>query len=150
MLTRLTCLCADIFSMQSTEKTLFVRRECLASVGSFILLLIHCLAHITTGDFNQDSNPRFLGLFYEVVMTYTELLFLCDSDIIPQDNKSFVILGSVGAPLMAWLTGKRLLFLAKLPVIAYGRMHALLELQTSSENISAAETVPMHEAHQHY
>ncbi|KAM7337607.1 hypothetical protein ACRRTK_003726 [Alexandromys fortis] len=75
------------FFYQSTENTLFVQRECLASVGSFVLLLIHCLAHITTGDFNQDSNPRFLGLFYEVVITYTELLFLCDSDIIPQDNK---------------------------------------------------------------
>lgn len=47
MLTRLTCLCVDIFSMQSTENTLFVQRECLASVGSFVLLLIHCLAHIT-------------------------------------------------------------------------------------------------------
>lgn len=99
MLTRLTCLCADIFSMQSTENTLFVRRECLASVGSFVLLLIHCLAHITTGDFNQDSNPRFLGLFYEVLMTYTELLFLCDSDIIPQDNKSFVICGVYWSPI---------------------------------------------------
>ncbi|KAK7810817.1 hypothetical protein U0070_019982, partial [Myodes glareolus] len=59
----------------STEKTLFVRRECLASVGSFILLLIHCLAHITTGDFNQDSNPRFLGLFYEGLKAYFKEAF---------------------------------------------------------------------------
>nr|XP_048273263.1 uncharacterized protein LOC125388932 isoform X3 [Myodes glareolus] len=63
------------FFYQSTEKTLFVRRECLASVGSFILLLIHCLAHITTGDFNQDSNPRFLGLFYEGLKAYFKEAF---------------------------------------------------------------------------
>ncbi|KAL6071552.1 hypothetical protein STEG23_024523 [Scotinomys teguina] len=63
------------FFYQSTENTLFVGRECLASVGSFVLLLVHCLAHITTGDFNQDSNPRFLGLFYEGLEAYFKEAF---------------------------------------------------------------------------
>jgi hypothetical protein len=84
---KLTCLYLGIFLTQSTESTLFVEKECLASVGSFVLLLIHCLAHIATGDFNQDSNPRFLELFYKVLMTYTEIFFLCDLVIIPQNNK---------------------------------------------------------------
>lgn len=129
-------VCAGgIFPTQSSENTLFVGRECLASVGSFTLLLIHCLAHLTTGDFNQDSNPRFLGSFYEVVMIYTELLFLCDSDVISQDIKCCKlcnIWGLLEPPLVTWLTGKRL-FLVRLPVIAYGRMQALQEMQASSE-----------------
>ncbi|XP_042138072.2 uncharacterized protein LOC121831164 [Peromyscus maniculatus bairdii] len=63
------------FFYQSSENTLFVGRECLASVGSFTLLLIHCLAHLTTGDFNQDSNPRFLGSFYEGLKAYFKEAF---------------------------------------------------------------------------
>lgn len=55
---RLTSLCLGIFSTQSAENTLFVRRECLASVGSFVLLLIHCLAHIAVDDLQQDSKPH--------------------------------------------------------------------------------------------
>ncbi|KAM7087383.1 uncharacterized protein WM277_027872 [Molossus nigricans] len=49
------------FFYQSAENILFVGRECLASVGSFVLLLIHCLAHITA----QDSNPAFLRSLYK-------------------------------------------------------------------------------------
>ncbi|XP_027271382.2 uncharacterized protein LOC103160929 isoform X1 [Cricetulus griseus] len=63
------------FFYQSTENTLFVGRECLASVGRFVLLLIHCLAHITTGDFNQDCNPKFLGSFYEGLKAYFKEAF---------------------------------------------------------------------------
>ncbi|KAM5320104.1 uncharacterized protein AAES06_019493 isoform 1-T1 [Glossophaga mutica] len=58
------------FFYQSDENILFVKRECLASVGSFILLLIHCLAHITAEDFHQDSNPAFLRSFYKGLKAY--------------------------------------------------------------------------------
>ncbi|XP_013366456.1 PREDICTED: uncharacterized protein LOC102014026 isoform X2 [Chinchilla lanigera] len=60
----------DSFFYQSAENTLFVDRECLASVGSFVLLLIHCLAHIAAGDLGQDSNPTFLRSFYEGLKAY--------------------------------------------------------------------------------
>lgn len=70
---RLISLCLGIFSTQNDENTLFVKRECLASVGSFILLLIHCLAHITAEDFHQDSSPAFLRSFYKVFITCTGL-----------------------------------------------------------------------------
>ncbi|CAK7318509.1 hypothetical protein VULLAG_LOCUS21222 [Vulpes lagopus] len=53
------------FFYQRAENTLFVGRESLASVGSFVLLLIHCLAHVATKDFHQDSNPAFLRSFYK-------------------------------------------------------------------------------------
>nr|XP_038938290.1 uncharacterized protein RGD1562811 isoform X3 [Rattus norvegicus] len=77
------------FFYQSTENTLFVERECLASVGSFVLLLIHCLAHIATGDFNQDSNPRFLELFYQGLRVYFKEAFTTTLQMsaVPWDNK---------------------------------------------------------------
>lgn len=77
------------FFYQSTESTLFVEKECLASVGSFVLLLIHCLAHIATGDFNQDSNPRFLELFYKGLRVYFKEAFTTTLQMsaVPWDNK---------------------------------------------------------------
>lgn len=54
-----------VFS-QNSENKLFILRDCLGSAGSFLLLLVHCLAHITAADFNQDTNPIFLRLFYQV------------------------------------------------------------------------------------
>lgn len=77
------------FFYQSTENTLFVERECLASVGSFVLLLIHCLAHIATGDFNQDSNPRFLELFYKGLSAYFKEAFATTLQMsaVPWDHK---------------------------------------------------------------
>ncbi|XP_021093519.1 uncharacterized protein LOC110344314 isoform X2 [Heterocephalus glaber] len=58
------------FFYQSPENTLYVGRECLESVGSFVRLLIHCLAHIAAGDLHQDSNPTFLRSFYEGLKAY--------------------------------------------------------------------------------
>ena len=79
------------FSTQRAENTLFIRRECLASVGSFVLLLIHCLAHIAADDLHQDSSPAFLRLFYKVFITCRGLfasltLWLMP---IPQDSKCY-------------------------------------------------------------
>ncbi|XP_072467245.1 uncharacterized protein [Notamacropus eugenii] len=51
--------------IKNDQNKLFILRECLASVGNFSLLLIHCLAHITAADLYWDSNPVFLKLFYE-------------------------------------------------------------------------------------
>ncbi|XP_039085083.1 uncharacterized protein LOC120229872 [Hyaena hyaena] len=58
------------FFFQSAENILFVGRQSLASVGSFILLLIRCLAHIAAKDFHQDSNPAFLRSFYKGLQAY--------------------------------------------------------------------------------
>ncbi|XP_048965428.1 uncharacterized protein LOC125755028 isoform X1 [Canis lupus dingo] len=63
------------FFYQRAENTLFVGRESLASVGSFILLLIHCLAHVATKDFHQDSNPAFLRSFYKALQSYIREAF---------------------------------------------------------------------------
>ncbi|XP_025063397.1 uncharacterized protein LOC106722341 [Alligator sinensis] len=78
------------FFYQNFEKKLFVLRECLGSVGSFLLLLVHCLAHITAADLSQDSSPAFLRLFYQALkacLSETFSLRLRMSALL-QDNKS--------------------------------------------------------------
>ncbi|XP_069599125.1 uncharacterized protein [Ranitomeya imitator] len=55
------------FFYQSPENILFVSREYLQSVGSLILLVVHCFAHFAVGDFNDDSNPLFLRMFYQAL-----------------------------------------------------------------------------------
>lgn len=53
------------FFYQNSKNKLFVLRDCLSSVGSFLLLLVHCSAHIIAADFNHDANPLFLRLFFQ-------------------------------------------------------------------------------------
>lgn len=84
-----TSPCLGILSIQSAESTLFIGRECLASVGSFVLLLICCLAHITAEDLHQNSNPPSWGRFIRYLQ-HTQgclLLFLCDADSVSRDHK---------------------------------------------------------------
>ena len=45
---------------------LYIRQERMDSVGDFIVLLIHCLAHIKVGDLTDDGNVLFLRAFYKV------------------------------------------------------------------------------------
>ncbi|XP_069802750.1 uncharacterized protein [Dendropsophus ebraccatus] len=61
------------FFYQGTENNLFVSREYLQSVGSFILLVVHCTCHIAVGDFNDDSNPLFRRTLYQALQVcFTE------------------------------------------------------------------------------
>uniref|UniRef100_A0ABM5EQG5 Uncharacterized protein isoform X1 n=1 Tax=Pogona vitticeps TaxID=103695 RepID=A0ABM5EQG5_9SAUR len=57
----------NTFYYQIPEQKLFVLRECLSCVGSFILLLVHCRAHIAADDLGQDSSPAFQRLFYQAL-----------------------------------------------------------------------------------
>lgn len=85
---RLTSPCLGIFSTQHAENTLFVARECLASVGSFVLLLIHCLAHIAAKDLHQDSSPAFLRSFYKVFVMCTGLFASANCNLVSQGCSS--------------------------------------------------------------
>ena len=44
------------------------------SVGDFILVLVHCLAHIQVDNLADDANPLFLRYFYKV--NVNQLLWL--------------------------------------------------------------------------
>ncbi|XP_067166193.1 uncharacterized protein [Apteryx mantelli] len=63
------------FFYQKSKNKLFVLRDCLGSVGSFLLLLVHCFAHITATDFNEDSNPAFLRVFYQALKACLSEMF---------------------------------------------------------------------------
>ncbi|XDA84108.1 hypothetical protein R6Z07M_013916 [Ovis aries] len=90
------------FFYQRAENTLFVGRECLASVGSFVLLLIHCLAHIAADDLHQDSNPAFLRSFYKGLKAYFREAFSITlrMSTVSQDSK-------LGQSISALLLGEQ-------------------------------------------
>ncbi len=53
------------FHYQHAGKLLFIRKERMESVGEFVLVVMHCLAHIKAGDLTDDTNPLFLRAFYQ-------------------------------------------------------------------------------------
>lgn len=65
------------FFYEHARKILFVRRERLESIGDFIVLIVHCVAHINTGNLTDDANPMFLQQFYKV--GWLEMGTLCRS-----------------------------------------------------------------------
>ena len=54
------------FFYEHARKILFVRQERMQSVGDFIVVIMHCLAHIKVDDLMNDTNPLFLREFYKV------------------------------------------------------------------------------------
>ena len=57
------------------RKIMFVRRERMESIGEFVVVILHTLAHIKVGDMTDDSNTMFLREFYRVSFTY--ILLFC-------------------------------------------------------------------------
>ncbi|XP_030833415.1 uncharacterized protein LOC753555 [Strongylocentrotus purpuratus] len=53
------------FFYQHAKKILFVRHERLDSVGEFVMVIVHCLAHIKVNDLTDDTNPYFLREFFK-------------------------------------------------------------------------------------
>ena len=54
------------FFYEHSRQILFVREERLHSVGDFVVVIMHCLAHILANDLSDDQNPLFLRAFYKV------------------------------------------------------------------------------------
>ncbi|XP_042738440.1 uncharacterized protein LOC122186106 isoform X2 [Lagopus leucura] len=81
------------FFYQTSKNKLFILRDCLGSVGSFLLLLVHCFAHIAAADFSQDTNPTFLRLFHQALKTCLGEMFSLRLQLsaVLQGNKSLGI-----------------------------------------------------------
>ncbi|MBN3319584.1 LAYN protein, partial [Atractosteus spatula] len=77
------------FFYQEAEKTLFVRRQRLQGVGGFSLLLLHCLAHIASGQLSPDSSPVFLRVFFQTLQVCLGELFLLRL-VAPQGCEEFL------------------------------------------------------------
>ncbi|KAJ7418431.1 hypothetical protein BTVI_29285 [Pitangus sulphuratus] len=63
------------FFYQNSKSKLFVLRDCLSSVGGFLLLLVHCLAHVCAAELSHDTNPLFLRLFYQALKACLSEMF---------------------------------------------------------------------------
>ncbi|XP_026082104.1 uncharacterized protein LOC113058425 isoform X2 [Carassius auratus] len=63
------------FYYQEEQKTLFVRSQRLHSVGGLSLLLMHCAAHISTGQMRTDTIPAFQRAFFKVLQVGLSELF---------------------------------------------------------------------------
>ncbi|GAA6100555.1 uncharacterized protein si:dkey-103g5.4 isoform X1 [Tachysurus ichikawai] len=57
------------------DNTLYVRQQRLQSVGGFSLLLLHCAAHISTGQLNVDTTADFHRAFFKVLQVCLSELF---------------------------------------------------------------------------
>ena len=58
------------FHYEHARKMLYIRVERMECVGDFIIILVHCLAHIKVGDLVDDGNVLFLRMFYKVRTCY--------------------------------------------------------------------------------
>ncbi|XP_053308434.1 uncharacterized protein LOC128470574 [Spea bombifrons] len=78
------------FFYQKSEDKLYISREYLKSVGSLILLIVHCISHIACGDVSDDTSASFLRIFYEGLKICFSDGFLSRLQMLPssQDTKS--------------------------------------------------------------
>lgn len=52
------------FYFDSNNQILYMRKERLENVGEFVLVLIHCLAHLKAQDLRDDTEPSFVKEFH--------------------------------------------------------------------------------------
>ncbi|TSQ58039.1 hypothetical protein Baya_11465 [Bagarius yarrelli] len=60
------------FHYQEMDNTLYVRHQRLQSIGKFSLLLLHCAAHISTGQLSVDTTAAFQRAFFKAVAKLLE------------------------------------------------------------------------------
>nr|XP_017206661.1 uncharacterized protein si:dkey-103g5.4 isoform X1 [Danio rerio] len=65
----------SFYYQEDSERTLFVRSQRLQSVGGLSLLLMHCAAHISTGQMKTDCTPAFQRAFFKVLQVGLSELF---------------------------------------------------------------------------
>ena len=101
------------FMFDAKNKILYVRLERLENVGEFILVLVHTLAHIQVGNFNNDADPEFVNEFYRCLSICCNDLFLSryhDSSLwLNERDDSEIVTGSKVKILTGDLLDARLL-----------------------------------------
>lgn len=71
------------FFYERSRRILFVRQERMDSVGDFVVLLMHCLAHIKVDDLADDNNVLFLREFYKAMRVCCQDMFFSRSRSTP-------------------------------------------------------------------
>eukprot|EP00058_Branchiostoma_floridae_P012905 XP_002598393.1 hypothetical protein BRAFLDRAFT_128123 [Branchiostoma floridae] len=63
------------FQYDHNNRILYVRRARMDRVGEFVLVLVHTLAHIKSGDLRDDSSPEFVQEFHRALSAVCNDLF---------------------------------------------------------------------------
>lgn len=63
------------FFYDANNRILYIRNERMDNVGEFVVVIVHCLAHIAAGDLRDDSNPVFLKEFHHGLAVMCDDLF---------------------------------------------------------------------------
>ncbi|VDI46614.1 Hypothetical predicted protein, partial [Mytilus galloprovincialis] len=63
------------FHFDANNRILYVRTARLDTVGDFIVVLVHTMAHIKAGDLRDDSNPDFLREYHRALAVVCDDLF---------------------------------------------------------------------------
>ncbi|RUS80922.1 hypothetical protein EGW08_011303, partial [Elysia chlorotica] len=63
------------FTFDANNRILYIRAARLEPVGDFLLVLVHCLAHIKSGDLRDDSNPKFIKEYQRALSVMCDDLF---------------------------------------------------------------------------
>lgn len=76
------------FFYEHARRVLFVRQERMESVGDFLVVIMHCLAHIKIEDLVDDQNPLFLREFYKVLLRSSDSAVRKCDWVLTQPKKS--------------------------------------------------------------
>lgn len=63
------------FYFDTSNQILYMRKERLENVGEFVLVLIHCLAHLKAQDLRNDTEPLFVKEFHRCLAVVCNDLF---------------------------------------------------------------------------
>ncbi|OAF67657.1 hypothetical protein A3Q56_04578 [Intoshia linei] len=63
------------FVYDANNNVLYVRSSILENTGKYLLLISHCLSHITVGDLTDDSNLKFKNVFHQCIEMIVFYLF---------------------------------------------------------------------------
>lgn len=63
------------FFYQTDTSTLFIRNTRLSYIGKFVVLIAHCMAHITFGNLESDLHPDFVKNYYSMMEVIFEDIF---------------------------------------------------------------------------
>merc|ERR1712136_223017 len=78
------------------NRRLYVRTERLSSVGDFVMVVIHSMAHVAAKQMNDDTDPYFLRAFFKALKITCEDLFMARirSQKSSSDTKDVSLLGA--------------------------------------------------------
>ncbi|GFO26753.1 cytadherence high molecular weight protein 2 [Plakobranchus ocellatus] len=71
---------------EHAKKILFIRRERMDSIGEFVMVIVHSLAHIKSGDLTDDSRPLFMRDFYKALRVVCQDMFFSRSRNTPASH----------------------------------------------------------------